>query len=52
MAAPVSTGHAAVDIAARSGTSLTGSAVLLALAIVTVLALIVPARATHDERSL
>ncbi|MFC9623784.1 MFS transporter [Streptomyces sp. NPDC056930] len=52
VAASVSTGHAAVDIAARSGTALTGSAVLLALAIVTVLALIVPARATHNERSL
>ena len=52
VAASVSTGHAAADIAARSGTALTGSAVLLALAVVTVLALIVPARATHNERSL
>ncbi|WP_432173058.1 MFS transporter [Streptomyces sp. Tue6028] len=52
VAASVSTGHAAADIAARSGTALTGSAVLLALAVVTVLALIVPARATHLERSL
>ncbi|MGD1221485.1 MFS transporter [Streptomyces krungchingensis] len=52
IAASVSTGHAAADIAARSGTALTGSAVLLALAVVTVVALIVPARATHLERSL
>ncbi|MFE7357456.1 hypothetical protein ACFU8Q_30970 [Streptomyces sp. NPDC057543] len=52
VAASVSTGHAAADIAARSGTALTGSAVLLALAVVTVLTLIVPARATHNERSL
>ncbi|GGN51216.1 MFS transporter [Streptomyces albiflavescens] len=52
VAASVSTGHAAADIAARSGTALTGSAVLLALAVVTVLALTVPARATHHERSL
>ncbi|GED89885.1 hypothetical protein [Streptomyces sp. 6-11-2] len=42
----------AADIAARSGTALTSSAVLLALAVVTVLTLIVPARATHNERSL
>ncbi|MFE9311137.1 MFS transporter [Streptomyces sp. NPDC006706] len=52
VAASVSTGHAAADIAARSGTALTGSAVLLALAVVIVLTLIVPARATHNERSL
>ncbi|MEU9211296.1 hypothetical protein AB0D27_25990 [Streptomyces sp. NPDC048415] len=52
VAASVSTGHAAADIAARSGTALTGSAVLLALAAVTVLALIVPARATHNERTM
>ncbi|MEU5655099.1 MFS transporter [Streptomyces sp. NPDC047737] len=52
VAATVSTAHAAVDIAARSGAALTGSAVLLALAVVTVLTLIVPARATRNERSL
>ncbi|MFF5161486.1 MFS transporter [Streptomyces sp. NPDC000348] len=47
VAATVSTQHAAVDIAARSGTALTGSAVLLALAVVAVLTLIVPARASR-----
>lgn len=52
VAATVSTGHTAADIAARSGAALTGSAVLLALAVVTVLALIVPARFTRNERSL
>ncbi|WUV40094.1 MFS transporter (plasmid) [Streptomyces sp. NBC_01483] len=52
VAATVSTGHGATDIAARSGAALTGSAVLLALAVVAVLILIVPARATHTERSL
>ncbi|MGW4391787.1 MFS transporter [Streptomyces sp. NPDC004685] len=52
VAASVSTGHTPADIAARSGTALTGSAVLLALAAVTVLALIVPARATRNERTL
>lgn len=36
----------------RSGTALTGSAVLIAPAVLTVLILDVPARATHDERSL
>ncbi|WP_316778569.1 MFS transporter [Streptomyces sasae] len=52
VAAAVSTGHTAADIAARSGTALTGSAVLLAPAVLTVLILIVPARATREERSL
>ncbi|MFH9662621.1 MFS transporter [Streptomyces sp. NPDC017248] len=47
VAATVSTGHAAADIAARSATALTGSAVLLALAVAAVLTLIVPARATR-----
>ncbi|WP_206306359.1 MFS transporter [Streptomyces humi] len=47
VAATVSTGHAAADIAARSATALTGSAVLLALAVVAVLTLIVPARASR-----
>ncbi|WP_406839246.1 MFS transporter [Streptomyces sp. AHU1] len=52
VAATVSTGHGATDIAARSGAALTGSAVLLALAVVAVLTLLVPARATRTERSL
>ncbi|MEU8577177.1 MFS transporter [Streptomyces asoensis] len=47
VAATVSTAHAAADIAARSSTALTGSAVLLALAVVAVLTLIVPARASR-----
>ncbi|MER7687204.1 MFS transporter [Streptomyces sp. NPDC097610] len=51
VAAAVSTGHAAADIAARSGTALTGSAVLLALAVVAVATLIVPS-GTRKERSL
>ncbi|WP_328430251.1 MFS transporter [Streptomyces sp. NBC_00443] len=49
VAAAVSTGHAAADIAARSGAALTGSAILLALAVVTVLTLLMPHR---KERSL
>ncbi|WP_461015473.1 MFS transporter [Streptomyces daliensis] len=49
VAATVSTGHSPADIAARSGAALTGSAVLLALAVVTVLTLIVPTWATRDE---
>ncbi|MEU6910713.1 MFS transporter [Streptomyces coeruleorubidus] len=52
VAAAVSTGHAAADIASRSGAALTGSTVLLALAVVAVLTLIVPVRATRNERSL
>ncbi|MEV7867773.1 MFS transporter [Streptomyces sp. NPDC088124] len=52
VAATVSTGHTASDIAARSGAALTGSAVLLALAVVTVSILIVPARASRKERTL
>ncbi|WP_328723444.1 MFS transporter [Streptomyces sp. NBC_00247] len=52
VAATVSTGHGAADIAARSGVALTGSAVLLALAVAIVLTLIVPTRATRTERSL
>lgn len=51
MAAAATTGHTAADIAARSGAALTGSAVLLALALTTVLTLIVPARAARNERS-
>ncbi|ALO92403.1 Cephamycin export protein CmcT [Streptomyces hygroscopicus subsp. limoneus] len=47
VAATVSTGHAAADIAARSATALTGSAILLALAVAAVLTLIVPARASR-----
>ncbi|MFF7865548.1 MFS transporter [Streptomyces qaidamensis] len=50
--AAVSTGHAAADIASRSGAALTGSTVLLALAVVAVLTFIVPVRATRNERSL
>ncbi|MFF0514621.1 hypothetical protein [Streptomyces sp. NPDC004250] len=52
--AAVATGHTATDIAARSGAALTGSAVLLALALAltTVLTLIVPARAARNERTL
>lgn len=52
VAASVSTGHAASDIAARSGTALTGSAVLLALAVATVLILIVPSQTSRKERTL
>lgn len=52
VAATASTGHGAADIAARSGAALTGSAVLLALAVLAVLTLIVPARAAYTERSL
>ncbi|GAX49336.1 MFS transporter [Streptomyces olivochromogenes] len=52
LAATVSTGHAAAAIAARSGAALTGSAVLLALAVLAVLTLIVPSRATRTERFL
>ncbi|MFG2432006.1 hypothetical protein [Streptomyces sp. NPDC048590] len=52
VAATASTDHSPADIAARSGAALTDSAVLLAPAAATVLALIVPARATRTERSL
>ncbi|WP_425827086.1 MFS transporter [Streptomyces fractus] len=52
LAASVSTGHTVADIAARSGVALTGSATLLALAVLTVLLLIVPARAHRNERPL
>ncbi|MFE0204419.1 MFS transporter [Streptomyces sp. NPDC058985] len=52
VAATVSTGHTPADIAGRSAAALTGSAVLLALAVATVLTLIAPARAPHTERSL
>ncbi|WP_406432300.1 MFS transporter [Streptomyces sp. NBC_00631] len=52
VAATVSTAHEAADIAARSGTALTGSAVLLALAVATVSILILPVRASRKERSL
>lgn len=52
VAASAAAGSTTVDIASRSGAALTGSAVLLALAVLAVLTLIVPARATHDERSL
>ncbi len=51
-AATVATGSTAADIASRSGAALTGSAVLLALAVAAVLTLIVPSRATRTERSL
>ncbi|WSY30561.1 MFS transporter [Streptomyces sp. NBC_00887] len=52
LAASVSTGHGAADIAARSGAALTGSAALLALALGATLTLIVPARTRPHERSL
>ncbi|ANB04272.1 MFS transporter [Streptomyces ambofaciens] len=52
VAATVSTGHAVSDIAARSGAALTGSAVLLALAVATVVILILPSRAPRKERTL
>ncbi|UFQ99742.1 MFS transporter [Streptomyces sp. Go40/10] len=52
VAATVATGHEAADIAARSGAALTGSAVLLVLAVVAVVTLILPSRATRNERSL
>ncbi|MEV2235497.1 MFS transporter [Streptomyces phaeochromogenes] len=52
VAASVSTGHEAADIAARSGAALTGSAVLLVLALAATLTLIVPARTRPHERSL
>ncbi|MFI5961173.1 MFS transporter [Streptomyces asoensis] len=51
-AATVSTGHSAADVAARTATALTGSAVLLALAVAAVLTLIVPARATRKQRTM
>ncbi|MPY31602.1 MFS transporter [Streptomyces adustus] len=51
VAAAVSTDDAAADIAARSGAALTGSATLLALAVVAVLTLIVPMRAPRNARS-
>ncbi|MFD9510998.1 MFS transporter [Streptomyces mirabilis] len=50
VAASVSTGHGAADIAARSGAALTGSAVLLALALAATLTL--TARTRPHERSL
>ncbi|MEU5598435.1 MFS transporter [Streptomyces sp. NPDC020298] len=52
VAAAVATGHEAADIAARSGAALTGSAVLLALALAATLTLIVPTRTRPHERSL
>ncbi|WP_405850599.1 hypothetical protein OG211_34755 [Streptomyces niveus] len=52
VAASVSTSHEAADIAARSGAALTGSAVLLALALAATLTLIVPARTHPHERTL
>ncbi|MER6958053.1 MFS transporter [Streptomyces sp. NPDC000618] len=52
VAASVSTSQAAADIAARSGAALTGSAVLLALALAATLTLILPARTRPHERSL
>lgn len=52
VAASVSTGHEAADIAARSGAALTGSAVLLALALAATFTLIVSARTRPHERSL
>ncbi|MET8291523.1 hypothetical protein ABZV80_41100 [Streptomyces sp. NPDC005132] len=53
VAAAVSTGHEAADIAARSGAALTGSAVLLALlALAATLTLVVPTGTRPHERSL
>jgi MFS family permease len=52
VAATAATGSTTADIAFRSGSALAGSAVLLALAVLAVLTLIVPARATRNERSL
>ncbi|MBZ3905422.1 MFS transporter [Streptomyces griseiscabiei] len=52
VAASVSTGHGAADIAARSGAALTGSAVLLALALAATITLIVPTKTRPHERSL
>ncbi|MFE5211611.1 MFS transporter [Streptomyces sp. NPDC056600] len=52
VAARVSTGHTPADIAGRSAAALTGSAVLLALAVATVLTLVVSPRAPRTERSL
>jgi predicted MFS family arabinose efflux permease len=52
VAATITTGSTAADIASRSGAALTGSALLLALAVVSILTVIVPARATRNERSL
>lgn len=52
VAASVSTGHEAADIAARSGAALTGSTGLLALALAATLTLIVPARTRTHERTL
>ncbi|MFE6822237.1 MFS transporter [Streptomyces sp. NPDC057690] len=51
VAAAVSTGHAAADIADRSGAALMGSAVLLALATLTVLTVVLQSRVTSNERS-
>ncbi|MGW2288155.1 hypothetical protein [Streptomyces phaeochromogenes] len=51
-AASVSTSHGVAGIAARSGAALTGSAVLLALALAATLTLIVPTRTRPYERSL
>ena len=52
VAASVSTGHEAAGIAARWGAALTGSAVLLALALAATLTLVVPTRTRPHERSL
>lgn len=52
VAATVSTGHTPTDIAGRAGCALTGSAVLLTLAVLAVAMLIVPSRATRNERRL
>ncbi|WP_405667478.1 MFS transporter [Streptomyces sp. NBC_01166] len=49
VAAAVSTGHEAADIARRSGAALTGSALLLALAVLAVVILIMPSRATTER---
>ncbi|MEU8986180.1 alcohol dehydrogenase catalytic domain-containing protein [Streptomyces sp. NPDC048558] len=48
VAATISTGHGATDIAARSGAALTGSAILLSLAVVAVLTLIAPRHMGHE----
>ncbi|MET8979343.1 MFS transporter [Streptomyces sp. NPDC004539] len=50
LAAAVSTGTAAADIADRTGTALTGAAVLLVLAALAVLTLVLPARASRTSR--
>ncbi|MFE2530819.1 hypothetical protein [Streptomyces sp. NPDC059371] len=52
VAAIVSTGHTPTGIGDRTRRALTGAAVLLVPAVLTVVTLIVPARATRKERLL